>query len=123
MKLAVVGSRNFSDRDIVESYLETRIAKGDITLIISGGARGVDKWAEIWASENDIPTKIFLPDWGGLRNSDIVAEADEILVFWDGKSRGTKDVMNKARAEGVSFVLHRTFDYKGKTWLATQEID
>lgn len=99
MKVGVIGSRGFKDYDLVVKTLSSM----NITLIVSGGAMGADTLGERYAKENNIETKIFLPDWkthgkaaGFLRNTDIINESDTIVAFWDGSSRGTADSIAKA---------------------------
>jgi len=95
VKIAIIGSRTFNNYELVKREMEHY--KESVSLIVSGGAKGADSLAERWASENGIMTKIFLPDWekhgraaGFLRNKDIVKEADVVLAFWDGQSKGTQ---------------------------------
>jgi hypothetical protein len=78
-----------------------------ITRIVSGGAIGADSLAEDWGKQHDIPTLIFKPDWikygrsaGIIRNKDIIANADIVLAFWDGVSRGTKNSIDTAKSLG-----------------------
>jgi predicted Rossmann fold nucleotide-binding protein DprA/Smf involved in DNA uptake len=59
MKVAVIGGRDFKDYELVKKTL----SKLTITVIVSGGALGADLLAERYADENNIPKKIFLPDW------------------------------------------------------------
>lgn len=59
MKVAVIGSRGFNNYNKVVETLSGLT----ITEIVSGGAVGADKLGERFANENNIPTKIFLPDW------------------------------------------------------------
>lgn len=94
MKVAVVGSRNFSDYALLERELD-KIE--NITEIISGGATGADSLAEKYAITHSIPIKVFKPNWekygkraGFLRNSFIIKTANLALAFWNGKSKGTK---------------------------------
>lgn len=103
MKLAVVGSRNLKNIDLGQ-YLSKY---EDITEIVSGGAIGVDTLAEEWAKVNKIPTTIFYPDYKRygkraplVRNDQIVEKADEIIAFWDGKSRGTMYTIKAAKKAG-----------------------
>src|SRR5688500_18307854 len=70
-------------------------------VIVSGGAKGVDTWAEEAARSLEIPVDVVLPDWkklkrgaGVVRNRDIVAAADLVVAFWDGKSKGTKSTID-----------------------------
>lgn len=72
--------------------------------IISGGARGVDAWAIEEAALLGFATGEIHAEWdkygkgaGFKRNKDIVLTADEVIAFWDGKSKGTLDTIQKAR--------------------------
>ena len=104
MKLAVVGSRDFNDYGLLKIKLDQIHKRKPITLIVSGGAKGADKLSERWASENNIETLIFIPDWnkfgkraGFLRNDDIIKNSDAVIAFWDGVSRGTESSINLAK--------------------------
>lgn len=111
MKVAVIGSRDFYDYDLVKETLSTI----DITLLISGGAKGADSLGEQYANENNIETLIFKPDWkkhgpaaGPIRNTDIVNNANIIVAFWDGESKGTKDSVTKAEKLNKEVVIIKT---------------
>lgn len=94
MIIAVIGSRNFTDQDIL--YRELNDIKDKIELVISGGASGADTLAENWALDNNIPVKIIKPDWetygrsaGIVRNKQIIESCEYCYAFWDEKSKGT----------------------------------
>lgn len=100
MKLAVVGSRNFNEYDLLESHLNSLLP----SQIIPGGAKGADSLAEQYAEKYSISIHVFKPDWkkygrgaGIVRNKEIVDAADHVLAFWDGKSKGTKSSIDHAR--------------------------
>ena len=100
MKVAIVGSRN-----LYINNLENYIPK-EVTGIISGGAVGVDSCAKEYALANKIKLIEFLPDYHKygrtapiVRNDLIIEYADIVLAFWDGKSRGTKYVIEKCKKE------------------------
>jgi hypothetical protein len=91
--LAVVGSRGFTDYNLLKSTLD----KLNIYMIVSGGAQGADKLAERYASENNIAIRVFKADWGRfgkqagfIRNGSIITASTHVIAFWDGKSRGTE---------------------------------
>ena len=116
MKIAVVGSREFKDmkfaRSIIMKHLIFAIPSIDDKnkvepILISGGARGIDKLAEQEAISLKMKTKIFNPDWdkygksaGFIRNRDIIYSADMVLAFWDGSSKGTKHSIDLAIKAG-----------------------
>jgi hypothetical protein len=104
MKLAIVGSRTVSDLQLVYDEADEIHAVTPVTELISGGAQGADSLGESWAKSRGIPIRHLIPDWkkhgrgaGIMRNTDIVKQADQVIAFWDGTSRGTQDTMRKAK--------------------------
>lgn len=102
-KLAIVGSRTFNNYDLLSETVLDHIDIQAISHIISGGAKGADSLAEQFASNWDIPTIIFKPDWnkygrgaGMIRNKQIISESDIVIAFWDGVSKGTKNSIDTA---------------------------
>ena len=107
MKVAVIGSRNLTVEDLGE-YLP----KGT-TEIVSGGAKGIDACAREYALANGIKLTEFLPDYARYkrgaplkRNEQIIAYADCILAFWNGSSKGTKFVIDRAEKLGKEVAVH-----------------
>lgn len=98
MRLAVIGSRNNIPAQVVIDYIHTLPAD---TVIISGGARGVDTWAKLSAQTCNLEYIEFPADWslgqiaGHLRNQQIVDAADQMVAFWDGSSPGTADAISR----------------------------
>ncbi len=95
MKIAIIGSRNVKFINLDEYLLR------NITEIVSGGAKGVDTCAKEYAEKNNIKLTEFLPEYNKYgkaaplkRNLQIIEYADEVLAFWDGKSKGTKYVID-----------------------------
>lgn len=98
MIIAVIGSRNLTVRDLGQ-YLPK-----EITEIVSGGAKGIDTCAKEYALANRIKLTEFLPEYENYgkaaplkRNLQIIDYADLVLAFWDGKSRGTKYVIDNCK--------------------------
>jgi len=94
MRLAIIGSRTFGNYALLRESLERY--RTNITLVVSGAARGADSLGERWAIDNKIPTQIFPANWdkwgkraGFIRNEDIIKNCDCAIAFWDGQSRGT----------------------------------
>ena len=98
MKVAIVGSRSINDQMFVEYLFRCfTYIFGKPTKIISGGARGIDTFAENFGHSYNIELQIFKPDWakygkkaGFIRNEDIIKNCDICLAIWDGESPGTK---------------------------------
>lgn len=109
----VAGSRSFNDLSLMYSKLDYYLQKQDKVLIVHGGANGADKCAAIYAKERNIKTKVFLPDWdkygkkaGILRNIEMFEYASQFqdrgcVVFWDGKSKGTKNDIELSKKYNV----------------------
>ena len=96
IRLAVVGSRTFTDRKLCWKILDDLRTKYNITEIVSGGARGADSYGEAYSDYYHIKKTIFPAEWdkygkkaGYLRNVDIIKNCDVCIAFWDGESRGT----------------------------------
>ena len=113
MKLAVIGSRIFTDYDRLA--IEVKLLKP--IEIVSGGAKGADTLAEQFADSNNLPKKIFLPEfmvnpnipyhprWYIKRNMEIVNYVDHVLAFITKNSRGTAHTVRYAEKQGKPVTL------------------
>lgn len=112
LKVGIIGSRTFRNYDLLKTtILENNILES-ITHIVSGGAVGADSLAEDFADEFSKIKLIFKPDWnklglcaGFVRNTEIVENSDMFFIFWDGKSKGTKDSINKIKMSGKPYKI------------------
>ena len=111
MKLAIIGSRS------IQAVCLDEYIPPETTLIISGGANGVDRIAEQYADKYKLSKLIIRPQYQKYgraapirRNKVIVDEADEILAFWDGVSKGTKSVIDYAENQGKPIRVYRGSD-------------
>ena len=107
MKTIIAGSRNIGNRTFLDA-LEKVEWLDEVTVVISGTARGVDKWGESWAEWNDKPVMRFPADWraygrgaGMVRNALMADHADALIAIWDGESPGTKNMIQQAKAKGL----------------------
>jgi len=112
MRWALVGSREYRDLQAVREVVRLFPARG--TVIVSGGARGVDQAAAEEAKKLGLPVVEYLPDWhrhgraaGMIRNRQIVANADAVIAFWDGQSRGTRHTVELANKVGIPVYLFK----------------
>ncbi len=85
---------------------------GKIETIISGGAVGTDRLAELFADKYNIPKNIIKPDWirfkrgaGLIRNKEIIDKSDIIFAFWQNRSKGTEFVIREALKIGKKVKL------------------
>ena len=106
MKLLIAGSRS------VQSFDLSRHVPAETTLIISGGASGIDSLAEQYADKRRISKLILRPKYQLYgksaplrRNEEMIELADHILVIWDGKSRGTKYTIDYAKKKNKSITV------------------
>lgn len=102
MKVAIIGSRNINITNLEEYIPE------DVSEIVSGGAKGVDSNAREYAIKNNIPLTEFLPDYRKFgkgaplkRNLQIIEYADIVIAFWNGKSHGTKHVIDNCQTANI----------------------
>lgn len=104
MKLAIVGTRNpninYSDW---EKLLLEKINMDRVELIVSGGAKGIDTYAKIFAARHKIPLMEYLPQYDKygrnaplVRNRQIMQEANFVVAFPSGDSRGTFHAIKEA---------------------------
>ena len=105
MKLAIVGSREFENYDLLCAEVAKIQKTQKIDLIVSGGAKGADTLAKKFAALNHIPLMEFLPDYDRYgrgaplqRNTLIVKNANWVLAFVTASSKGTWDTLRKAES-------------------------
>ena len=106
MKILIAGSRNIDTFD-----LSPYIPK-ETTLIISGGAKGIDTIAEKYADKHKISKLILLPQYNLYgksapikRNEMMVNIADTVIIVWDGNSRGTKSTLQYSKKKNKNTIL------------------
>lgn len=138
MYLIVAGGRTFNNFEIGFKVLDevtSNTEKCNIT-VVCGKAAGGDKCGEEWYKihkHEGVEISEHIPDWndievegavvkynkfgkpynavaGHWRNSDMENEATHLVAFWDGRSTGTRDMINKIKKSGKPY---RVFDYNG----------
>ncbi len=105
MRVIIAGTRLICDDTIVRKAIE---ASGFIiSEIVSGGSKGVDESAERIAEKDGIPLMRFPADWNKygkkaapVRNRKMADHADALIAIWDGKSRGTRHMIETMRRAG-----------------------
>ena len=107
MKVAVIGSRSLNI-DNIGKYLPE-----GVTEVVAGGGKGMDSCGREYAKKKGIKVTEFLPEYSKYgrgaplrRNLEIIAYADEVVAFWDGKSRGTKFVIDNCKKQSKKVTVY-----------------
>jgi len=107
-KVIIAGSRRFRDYNRLRMVCDYMLQNQKEIEIVSGTALGADKLGEKYAEERGYQIKRFVPDWskygrsgGYLRNKQMAEYADALIVFWDGKSKGSKHMIDIATEYGL----------------------
>lgn len=113
MKVIIAGSREIVDYSLVDSAVKE--SGFDVTHVISGGARGIDALGEKYAKENNKLCEVVSADWdvygkaaGYLRNEKMAQRADALVAVWDGKSKGTRNMISIAQRYNLKTYVKRT---------------
>ncbi len=128
MRIIVCGTRTFADGELLFRTLDRLTRRLRKVTVVSGRAPGADLLGEAWAKarghimldcagqHRQALSKVlidpFPADWGrhGRRAGRIRNEAmarscrpgrDACVAFWDGKSKGTADMIRRARVRGL----------------------
>ena len=106
-RVIIAGSRDFYDYGLLEEKCDKLLSRKCAThniIICSGAARGADRLGERYAQERGYDIETHRPNWekegrsaGMIRNAEMAKEADALICFWDGKSRGTAHMIGLAR--------------------------
>lgn len=110
MKVIIAGSRNIDDYLLVTQAMQR--CGYDVTEVVCGMATGIDRLGEQWAVANNIPVKEMPANWtihgkaaGPIRNKEMAKYADAAVIIWDGKSPGSRNMINEMiRANKPYFV-------------------
>jgi hypothetical protein len=114
MKVIIAGGRYFDNYDLLCQKVDYYLSRQSKVEIVSGAAKGADKLGERYAEERQYPIKRFIADWGTwgkragyLRNEEMAEYADALIAFWDGRSKGTKHMINLAKKLNLSIRIIR----------------
>ena len=110
LKVIIAGGRNFSNDKILKQTCDN-ILQGQPNIEIVSGAhyKGADKLGEQYAKERNYQLTKFPANWntygraaGPKRNQQMANYADVLIAFWDGKSKGTLNMINEAKRANLS---------------------
>ena len=105
MRVAIVGSRHFSEPDRVTEYVNGLPARASI---ITGSASGVDAAATKAARARGLGVQVMPASFDEMsdasrsaaRNQRLVDACDVLVAFWDGTSKGTRTTVERALDAG-----------------------
>lgn len=106
MKVIIAGSRGYRWSESMVERIDNLLRNQANVVIVSGGARGADEFGEKYAQYHSYRVERYPADWdrfgksaGYRRNMQMAEAADAAIVIWDGKSPGSRhmiDIMKKA---------------------------
>lgn len=106
-RVIIAGGRDFNDYSLLKSKCDNILSEVSETaqiVIISGTAQGADKLGEKYAEEKGYEIERHPALWdkhgkaaGPIRNLEMAENADALIAFWDGKSRGTQNMISIAK--------------------------
>lgn len=109
IKVIIAGGRNFDEFTKLCQDCDEFLKDQNKVQIVSGVSKGADLLGEKYAAERNHPIKQFPADWrrygksaGLKRNIEMASYADTLIAFWDGKSKGTKHMMELATQAGFN---------------------
>lgn len=107
-RLIIAGGRDFKDYELLKREAD-KITHDEV---VSGCARGADRLGERYATERRKKLRQFPANWtkhgraaGPVRNWEMAHNAEKLLAFWDGKSRGTAHMIDTARKQGLKVAV------------------
>ena len=111
-RVIIAGTRSFNDYDLLRVSCNNLLSEKQRThtvVIISGTARGADQMGERYARERGFQLRRFPADWeqygksaGHIRNAKMADNADALIAFWNGESKGTKNMIDNARRKSLA---------------------
>ncbi len=111
MKTIIAGSRSITDMQQLHAAI--RACGFEITEVVCGEARGVDKMGRWWAEQHSIPVVSFPARWqedghsaGYQRNVRMADYADALIALWNGKSPGTRHMIKIAQEKELKVYVH-----------------
>lgn len=105
MRVAIVGSRHFSEPERVAEYVNGLPARASI---VTGSASGVDAAATRAARARGLAVRVMPASFEELkdesrsaaRNQKLIDACDVLVAFWDGSSTGTRATVERALDSG-----------------------
>ena len=109
-RVIIAGSQSFADYKRLSKKMDFLLSNIDEDICIIGGeARGASALGKQYATDRKYQYRGFPAKWdayekraGYLRNAEMADNADALVAFWDGISKGTKHMIEIATAKGLA---------------------
>lgn len=114
MKVIIAGGRYFNDYHLLRKRCNFFLKNTTDIEVVSGHQKGTDQLGERYAKEMGYPVKVFYADWnlyrnaaGPIRNGQMAkyAKNEYLIAFWDGVSKGTANMINQAKEQGLKIKI------------------
>jgi len=121
-RVLVCGGQNYENESFVWHVLDTLHNESPISLLIHGACgwnadssmqrpmTGADAWADGWAIARQVPKQRCPASWtslgraaGPIRNTQMLRHNPDLVIAFPG-SRGTADMVRKARKAGIRVI-------------------
>lgn len=112
-RVIVAGSRTFNDYFIFCRILDPLLKDvGDVILVSGDASKGPDRMAIEYANDKGILCRKFPANWdehgksaGYIRNAEMAENAEILIAIWDGKSKGTRHMIDIAQRKGLKVLV------------------
>lgn len=110
-RVIIAGCRDFTDYNLlcqICDHMLSEKVKTHKVIVVSGHATGADALGEKYAKERGFILETYPAEWtkygkqaGPKRNLRMAEVSNALVAFWDGKSRGTKNMIDLANMKGI----------------------
>lgn len=122
-RVIIAGGRDFNDYGLLKRKCDKILENKESVIVVSGKAKGADSLGEEYAKEKGHKIDSYPADWNDMnepcvvrkrkdgseynvlaghnRNQKMADVADALIAFWNEKSSGTKDMIDRANKKGI----------------------
>ena len=122
-RVIIAGCRDFNDYELLREKCDYMLSKKKDThkvIIVSRHTSGADALGERYAKERKFGLEKYPADRSRgflastIRNEQMAKVADALIVFWDGRFRETRNMIDFANLKGIPVKVVRIDDVSAK---------